>query len=247
MIKELITNGNMTINESPDFVLLPNNLNEKELHLLLLLVAQVKEDDKEFNWIEMEYDTLINRYNQSNKYSLDSVESMKNAIHKLAQKLWKDEVGSFRHYLEKGDFDDTNRIVRLKLSDEVICFFLQLGKYKLTSKYGYIKSLRTKCAMQLYRWCNLKKNLGNAIPIKIEDAIRLFYDNEKEITANHFFNKHLNPAIQKINELTDLHVEYEKIKADKKDKRKITSLRFTICETCAHDDSFDMIDFDYFD
>ena len=37
MTKELITHGNLIIAESREFVCMPNNLNEKELHLLLLL------------------------------------------------------------------------------------------------------------------------------------------------------------------------------------------------------------------
>ena len=245
MTRELITHGNLIIAENMEFVCMPNNLNEKELHLLLLLVAQVKPTDKEYNWVSIPYDTLIKRYNNSNKYSITSIESMKKAIHKLAEKLWKNERGDFCHYLDEGEFDDDNRIAKLKLSDKTIFFFL-VYENGVFSKYHYIKNLRTKCAMQLYRWCNLKKNFGNAIPIKIEDAIRLFYDSEKTIKTNDFFRFHLEPAIEKINELTDLHVEYEKVYS-KNNKRKITSLRFTICETCAHDDYFDMIDFDYFE
>ena len=226
MTKELITNGNIIIAENPEFVLMPNSLDEKQLHLLLLLVAQVHPDDKEFNWVSVDYDTLIKRYNHSNKYGMDSIVSMKNSIYKLAQKLWKNDKGDFCHYIDKGKFDDENRIAKLKLSDEVIYFFL-IYERALFSKYGYIKDLRTKCAMQLYRFCNLKKNFNNTISIKTDEAIKLFYNDEKTIKTNDFIRKHLEPAIERINTFTDLHVEYEKI-YNKNDKRKISSLKFTI-------------------
>lgn len=247
MTRELITHGNLIIAESREFVCMPNNLNEKELHLLLLLVAQIKPNDKELGWVSMSYDTLIERYNRSNKYGVDSIKSMKNAIYKLAEKLWENEKGDFCHYLDKGKFDDDNRIVKLKLSDETIFFFVEYEN-GVFSKYAYIKQLRTKCAIQLYRWANANSNFNNAIPIKIDDAIKKFYDSEKTIKTNDFIRKHLEPAISKINDLTDLHIEYEKIYS-KKDRRKISSLKFTIkkYEDCMIEDFEDCeIDYDFF-
>ncbi|MBP3620957.1 MAG: replication initiation protein [Lachnospiraceae bacterium] len=231
MTRELITHSNLVIAENTEFVLMPNSLNEKELHMLLLLVAQVKPTDKNYNWVSMSYDTLIERYNNSNKYSITSIDSMKKAIDKLADKKWKNENGDFFHYVIAGKYDDVNRIAKLKLSDETIFLFLIYEK-GVFSKYAYIKQLRTKCAIQLYRFCNLKKNFNNAIFIKIQDAIKLFYDAEKTIKTNDFIRFHLEPAIAKINDLTDLHIEYEKVYS-KKDRRKISSLKFTITDMYA--------------
>ena len=63
-------------------------------------------------------------------------------------------------------------------------------------------------------------------PIKIDDAKELFYG-DRNISNKHFIQKHLEPAINKITKLTDLVITYEKV-ADKNDKRKISSLKFTI-------------------
>ena len=251
MTNELMKNGNMIIAESSEFVRLPNTLNEKQLQLLLLLVAQVKPTDEHYNWISVQYDDLIEMYNK-NVYDKKSIESMKNMIFDLSKKQWcvqTDTKKYFGHYIDAGMFDDENRTINLKLSNETVYFFLQLDGGKLYTKYAYIKKLHTKCAIQLYRWCYLNSNFGNAIPIKIENAIKLFYDAENIIPTRHFIQKHLEPAISKINDLTDLHIEYEKVYS-KKDKRKISSLKFTIkkYEDCMIEDFEDCeIDYDFFD
>ena len=261
MTKDLIKHSNIKIAESREFVTLPNALNEKQLQLLLLLVAQVKEGDTEYNWIHIKYDDLIEMYNK-NVYDKKSIKSMKDMILDVVGKKWEIETDTgrklFGHYIERGMFDDVNRTIDLKLSNETIDFFLRENG-NLYSTYKYIKQLHTKCAIQLYRFCNLKKNLGNAIPISIEDAIKLFYDKDKTIKVNDFFRFHLEPALERINCLTDLHVEYEKVKADKDNKRKISSLKFTIYERdkyekdifnedCMIEDFEDCeIDYDFFD
>ena len=243
MEKQLITSGNLTIAEASEFVVAPNTLTEKQLQLLLLLVAQTKQNDPEYHWISVGYDDLIKMYNAKNVYDKKSIESMKKMIRSLKRKEWDIFIGDkefFGNYIDAGVFDDKERKISLKLSDATIYLFLKLDEGRLYSKYGYIKQLHTKCAIQLYRWCNLKKNFENAIPIKIEDAMKLFYDSENEITVNHFFNKHLKPAVERINEITDLHVEFEKV-YDKKDKRKVSSLKFYIQQNEDSND-FDKLD-----
>lgn len=251
MIKDVNMNGNLAVAEAVEFIMAPNTLTEKQLQLLLLLVAQVKPTDTEYNWIEIKYDDFIKMYNK-NVCGSNSILSMKKEIKELATKLWDIDINSdnhFGHYIEEGVFKDEQRLMRLRLNDATVHLFLDKGRY-LISKYGYIKQLHTKCAIQLYRFCNLRKNIEAPQNMKIEDAIKLFYDKDKEITVNHFFNKHLNPAIDRINAVTDLNVGYEKIYKSN-DKRKVSSLRFYITkteETEVEINEFgEIIDFDYFD
>lgn len=239
---ELITYDSLQIYESSEFVQLPNCLNEKQLQLLLLLVSQIKPTDKNYRWVAVPYDTLIEMYNK-NTYDKKSIEAMKKMIKNLSKQEWNiiiEHKDYFGHYVEKGVFDDKERIVKLKLSNETIYFFLQFD-HGLYTRYGIIRKLHTKSALQLYRWCYLKSNFNNAISIKTEEAIKLFYDNEKVIKTNDFIRKHLDPAVQKINELTDINVKYEKIYS-KKDKRKISSLKFYISKNNNHDDDYIVCD-----
>ena len=98
MTKELITHSNLVIAENTEFVLMPNSLNEKELNMLLLLVAQVKPTDKEFNWVSIPYDTFIERYNNSTIIELERVKNerdmyrtmYKRAISMLSKKQQKE-------------------------------------------------------------------------------------------------------------------------------------------------------------
>lgn len=251
MTKDLIKHSNLTVVESIDFVRLPNALNEKQLQLLLLLVAQIKKGDTEYNWIHVKYDDLIEMYNK-NVYDKKSIKSMKDMILDIVGKKWviETDVGKtrFGHYIERGEFDDTNRTINLKLSDETIDFFLRENG-NLYSTYKYIKQLHTKCAIQLYRWANASKDFKNKndVRIGIDKAIKLFYDKEKTIKVNDFFRFHLEPALERINCLTDLHVEYEKVKADKDNKRKITSLSFSIHERDKYEKDIFNEDYDFFD
>ena len=228
MSKDVITNGNMIIAESKKFIDYPNSLNDKQLQLILLLVAQIKQDDKKYEWINIPCKTLIRLYNNSNDRSKDSEKSVVDNVFDLVKKTYYIEDNSdiyAGHYIDKIKYNKKNKIMSVKLSDETRYFFLEFndGVYM---HYGQIKKLHTKSAIQLYMWAVSKSGFKNSIPIKIDDIKELLYGN-KEIKTKDFIRWHLEPAIKKINELTDISIQCEKI-PDKNNKRKISSLKFTI-------------------
>lgn len=257
MAEELITDERLIVAESRKFIDFPNKLNDKQLQLLLLLVAQVKKEDKDYKWIDIPIDEIIKIYNNSNIYSKDSEKSAIKNVYDLLKKTYYYEDGIdiyAGHYIDAMEYNKKKKIMTLSLSEKTRYFFLEFND-GVFMKYGIIRQLHTKCAIQLYMWAVSKSGFDNSISIKIDNAKELFYG-DKEIKTKEFIRSHLEPAIKTINKLTDLKITYQKI-PDKRDKRKISSISFIITKNnsildenkqfiTTYDDK-EEIDFDPFD
>lgn len=125
--------------------------------------------------------------------------------------------------------DDYAEIVLGKGIEE---YFSQIKEQNLVYSLKYILALSTLTEAKIYRWAYSKKGFNNDVPISIEDA-KLLFVGKTTINTTDFIRYPLTSAIKKINKKTDLHIEFEPVRADSTYKTKITSLKFKIHCKCS--------------
>ena len=125
--------------------------------------------------------------------------------------------------------DDYAEIVLGKGIEE---YFSQIKEQNLVYSLKYILALSTLTEAKIYRWAYSKKGFNNDVPISIEDA-KLLFVGKTTINTTDFIRYPLTSAIKKINKKTDLHIEFEPVRADSTYKTKITSLKFKINCKCS--------------
>lgn len=227
-------NLNGTIAESIEMVrmLFCDNFTKRHLDMLLAIISMADKNNKDLAF-EVPVQEFAKIYNPSNPWGSQT----KSKIHKIVEDMMDLKFGIHNKNLHKtfwyhwvksvGEPDDINETITIVLSDDVKKFFIQLHDKYFIYTLKNILALRTLTEACIYHWAYAKKGFNNDIPISIDDA-KLYFCGRTDISNAEFIRTHLKPALKRINEKTDLHIEYEKVCADKTDRRIITSLKFKI-------------------
>lgn len=227
-------NLNGTIAESTELVsmLFSDNLTKRHLDVLLSIISLANTDDTTLEF-EVPVPELAKIYNPANPWGVKT----KNEVHKIVSDLMNLKFGIYRkdfkktfwyHWVESvGEPDNINDTITITLSNDVKRFFIQFHRNYFVYTLKNILVLRTLTEARIYHWAYAKKGFKNDVPISINDA-KLFFCGKTDISNAEFIRTYLKPALIRINEKTDLNISYEKVCADKTDKRLITSLKFKI-------------------
>ena len=136
----------------------------------------------------------------------------------------------YHHWVDTVEIPENpteNDYAEIVLHKDVTKFFSQLKKQNLVYSLKYILELSTLTEARLYRWAYAKKGFKNDVPIAIDDA-KMTFCGRTNINTPDFMRYNLTSAINHINEKTDLHIEFEPVRADPRVRTKVTSLRFKI-------------------
>jgi len=223
---------NKSITESVELMqtVLAQTVNNRQLDLILILASMVQKHDTTFTTYLISFDTLAQLYNPANPRTAITQKYIREAVENIMDAKFSLKNGSrekYFHWVGTCEIDWKKKTVQIALSEEVRKFYLLIKERTLTYNIKNMLALRTTVQKRLYVWAYGKKGFHNDVPISIEDAKLLFYG-EKPIRTADFFRKCLDPAIQKVNEKTDLQLSYEKVYKDPDNKKRISSLKFKI-------------------
>lgn len=234
-------NLNGIIAESVELVkiVFSDDFTKRHLDLILSVISVAKNDDEKLIF-EIPTTVLAKIYNPANPWGKE----LKKEIHKIASDLMNLKFGipnkekdtiKWYHWVKTVEVPKNPTdadVVIIELSNAVKRFYVQLHQQGLFYTLKNILKLRTLTEAKIYHWAYAKKGFENAVPISIDDA-KYYFVGDTELKTSEFTKKYLEPAIKRINEKTDLWITYEKVCADKRNAKKISSLKFTI--SCSYE------------
>lgn len=229
-------NGELTIRKANKFVQeYKVSLSLAEIRIVNYLIANIKSPkyDKEFRKFRFDIKEFCDTVYPDKKHG-DAYRQLPDIIKKLADKsAWK-EVPSTENpgtmkkvlirWIERPEFEQG--YVTLKLDPYLAPYLLQLENSFFKTKFQYTIEARSKYTIPLYEllksWERVKDHKK-----KFEvGELRLYMDAMEKSKDNisEFKRRALDPALEEINEITDLNVRYTEIKKG----RKVTHIEFTI-------------------
>lgn len=245
---EISTNEKITVCESKDFMNdVICNLSLNQIKLILLLGAQVKEEDTKIKTYSISISDLCDLYGIQ-KYRPGRTEKLLKELKNLTGQLLEfydykldddgDECTAVVGWIDMFIINHTRQVVYFKLSGWLYEYFYCIPKeHRLIYKLQYIFNLKKKSTVNLYRWAYSKKGFKSYFTsVKIEDIKQVICGNPEMRTSN-FIQTHLTPAIEEINQKTDMYIHVKPIK--KKGSSSFTSLKFHILQGEKRDEYLD--------
>lgn len=204
-------------------------LTKKQLDLIMCIISMVRKEDDHFYTYVIPLKELKKIICPSNPRTIEVKEVLKKSVKGLKKACFtiQDENSdTYYSWIEMARLDWKKETLTIRLSEDVAQFYLRLQDHFLVYQLENILKLSTITQTRIYQWAYSKKDFKNDVSITVEDAKEFF--GCKNVRTVDFTRKYLEPALKVINDRTDLNIKYEKVKADKQYKQKITSLKFTI-------------------
>ncbi len=203
-------------------------LSTAQTKLILFLVSLIDMDDKEFNEVKISYRQFCEHFG----FSYDGGKSKKLIRHQLVSLSGKNvylknedgTVETLYHWLAPIHIYPKEYKIGFKLADELRPYYLELKNNFTQYQLGYVTEFRNKYSFLLYdtlkRWSTYNKGeFFYPIETAKADLSMGKYEDMRDFTRHV-----LKPAVEEINNKSDLHVVYRFAKAG----RKITTICFTI-------------------
>lgn len=229
-------NGELTIRKANKFVQeYKVNLSLVEIRIVNYLIANIKSPkyDKEFGQFRFNIKEFCNIVYPEKKYG-DAYKRLPEVIKNLADKsAWKEvpsteKPGAMKkvliRWIERPEFEEG--FVTLKLDPYLAPYLLQLEHSFFKTKFQYTIEARSKYTIPLYELLkSWEKTKEHKKTFEVGE-LRLYMDAMEKSKNNisEFKRRALDPALEEINDITDLEVTYEEIKKG----RKVTHIEFTI-------------------
>lgn len=211
------------------------SLSLAEIRIVNYLIANIDSPkyDKEFREFRFEIKEFADIV-YPNKEKTEVYRWLPKVIKELSDKsAWKEvpsteNVGKTKkvliRWIEEPEFEVG--FVKLKLNKYLAPYLLQLDKGFLKSKFQYTALAQSKYTIPLYELLKSWESVKNHKKIFEIEELKLYMDATKQSQKNvaEFKRTALDPAVNEINELTDLQISY----AETKRGRKTTHIEFTI-------------------
>ena len=213
-------------------------LSANEQKIIIYLVSKIKADDTELKEIDiniLDFCKIINITANGDAYN-----RIKETIKALADKSWwltsgEDKEILFR-WINEAEITRGNGTIRLELSKHLAPYLLDLKRDFVKYELINVLALHSKYSIRLYEL--LKSYLWKGQWKVSVDELRDLLETEGKYKEFKYFRKRvLNPAIEEINNYTDLQVEVETLKKG----RVITDLTFSIEEKAGYQMTLDLI------
>ena len=204
------------------------SLSTQQQKMVLYLISKIKPTDKDFDIYEFniqEFCKVCGIDYRSGKNYADLKEQIKSIADKSMWIYTASGVSSLVRWIEKPYIDENSGIVKIKLDNDLKPYLLELQNNYTKYDLIYTLCFKSKYSIRLYE---LLKSIFYGYDDKY--TYRFAVDDLKEkldYTGIEFFNFHnkvIKVAVAEINALSDLRVEYEIIKSN----RKATHISFTI-------------------
>lgn len=224
LIQKISTEPDITKNLSEQSFI----LNTWQKRLILLMISHIKPTDTDFPTEEISFYDLCDIVGI--KPSGANYKHIENGIRALMGAGFRIErepgVFSYYHWLSSGlELDFNQNKIRLKLDAGLKSFLLGLKKNFTAYEIGYTLQFKKKYTFRLYEY--LKSIRKGFITIGIEKFIHQIVDDTyTKITDLERYV--LKPALQEINETSDITVSYSKNKSKPDRRSKTISFNFWV-------------------
>jgi plasmid replication initiation protein len=187
-----------------------NDLNTYQHQLLLIVIARVQKDDKNFKVEEISFREFMDIMNISaggntERMIADSVENLveksliiKNTDGQEEELFWVDP--------EITRVDWKKKVIFIQLNKDLEKYFLNLDKLFTSFQLGFVTNFKSKYSFRIYEYLHSYLGLGKLI-VKREDALKILGNSCYHHIAD-FDRFVMKRAIAEINEHSDITVEY---------------------------------------
>ena len=209
------------------------NLSIYEQRIINYMISKILADDKEFNFIEFDYNDFCRLCNIKDT----NLTYIKRVIKTLADKSWwwfDGEKDILIRWIGEAELTPNN--ILLKFNNKMQEFLLNLkesGNYTQTELLTYL-NFKNRYSPILYDYCRSFVNLTYRNKEKTIERILTLDELRGKLGLNEKENKNkypyfkdfrvyvLEPCIEEINRYTEIHIDYETIKKSRKvDKIKL--------------------------
>lgn len=214
---EEIKDKQYLIAETNDLILnmFKNTATKSQMALIYTIIAKVKPTDTEFTTYKITYKEYAELICPTNPRTKKINNLVRHSIFSIMQScfcLYTDKKERYYHWVECAENVPDEKYFEFRLSKDIQKFYLDINNQDITYLIlEELLSMQTNYQANVYRWCRLKAGFKNKVYISIEDAKRIF--NQDESIATFKFTEKLNRAIQKINSKTTLNIKYETVKS----------------------------------
>lgn len=223
--KELISQESQLVVKSNDLIQNSRfSLSAQEQKIILYIISKIKPTDKDLKKHTIALRDLcdlcgIEYHGQNYKNFKDSIQALANKSFWLLQADGKEILVRWLHEVE---LDTAKNAFTFSLNEYLKPYLLLLNenftKYELT----HILKMRSKYSIRLYEILKSKSHLG-IYKISVDDLKKQLHTAEYSVYKD-FRTRVIETAIEEINTLSDIIVNFEPIR----ESRKITTLKFFI-------------------
>ena len=197
------------------------NLNEQKI--LLYSISKLDSEQEKFNILSFkvtEFTELIGT--TKDRYS-EFKEIIKNLIGKRIT-IDTEEKELITTWLSSMEYKKDEGIVELEFSEKLIPYLLQLKKQFTRYQLENILHFKNKYSIRVYELCKQYQKIGKR-EFEVDEFRKMIGCEENKYTRFYDFERFvLNTTKDEVNEHTDIHIDYEKIKKG----RSVSKIKFTI-------------------
>ena len=211
------------------------DLSMLEQKVILIMASKIQPQDREINTVLFKARELADILEVSEKNLYRDLPKMTKSL--ISKVIEIEEVNTNRliqtHFVSTAIYNRGQGTVELKFSDEIKPYLLQLKTLFTSYKLGNILNLNSKYSIRLYEFLKSEAFKKTTI-ITIDDIRAMLNLTQKSYDLFGSLNKKvIEPAIDEINNNTDIEASCEKIL----DGRKVVALEFKIREKKINVDS----------
>ena len=205
-------------------------LDSYQRKLIAIMISHITKDTTEFQEEVIPFSTFMEMagIKRGGKQYIDILKS----IDKLLKMSFCIEIEpgvyEYHHWFRDGCRIDTNKnLIHVCFSDGMKKFLIEKTKCFTQYELGYILSLKKKYSLRLYEYLHSFLGFGS-VNISVDNIKKIITDDE--VKENKYIKALiLKPAIDEINNKTDLNITYkEYFKKGKNGKKQLASFKFII-------------------
>lgn len=201
-----------------------HKLSVQEQKCILYAISKIKPDDSVFQ----EYNFDIKDFFNVCGFQGESYTKMRAILKGLTDKSWWAEtapkVKSTVRWFNKVKIDENTNDITIRFDDDMMPFLLKLvgqGEFYTHYELRYILALRSQYSIRLYEILKSYQKNNRRWFFDI-DELKELLNCEKYVDFGQFRRRVLEPAVEEINECTDIDVEWDV----EKEGRKVTRVMF---------------------
>lgn len=211
------------VTKSNDLISANYTLTLNEQRLILLCIAQV--DSRKIN----SRIRAITAVEFSSLYGIEQRHAYE-ALEEAAERLWNREVVVYLEngcvekirWVSKSKYDKGNGRVTINFSPEIIPLLTLLNERFTSYELRYIAKLSSTYAIRIYEYLKQYARMRETVKVDLLDFKSMLELSDSYARFSNLKARILQPAIDQINEHTDLDVEWEPIR----EKRSVVALSF---------------------
>ena len=172
-----------------------------EFRVKYLMISLIQKNDSEFEAIDITVSEFAKYFNLS--WGGEQTKNLKTAIENLLENKYVLNGSVVKWLSGESFFSDGN--IHLKLDDSLAPYLLQIDGCFTLYNYESVSKFTSKYSYRVYEFLKSAEGMG-FYKISLEDAVLLFGDGCCK-TKSEFLKRVLNPALNNINNHSDIRIK----------------------------------------